>query len=162
MAVECALFGDQRDRLRCRMSAAANESKRSVTAANGFLAWLGHGLNIGTVRYNERGAFAHFGKEGLYLLSPIAFQEFVFLTNVRHTWANVQRGVQRKRISMRNPFLRGIWKQSPPRRQTNGRVDAHEVSPVKVDEGCELPSPHCHSTDPAKSLTLFTQRPWRP
>lgn len=91
------------------MNTAANASKRSVTAANGFLAWLGHGLNAGAVRYNERGAFAYFGKEGLYLLSPIAFQEFVFLTNARYTWESVQRGMQRKRISMRNPFQRGTF-----------------------------------------------------
>ena len=42
-----------------------------------FMAWLQAGLAQGTLRFNELGAMVHFVKEGMLLVSPKIFQQFV-------------------------------------------------------------------------------------
>ncbi len=157
MAFERPLFGDQRDRLWCRMSTAANESKRSVTAANGFLAWLGHGLNAGTVRY-----FAHFGKEALPALSD-RFPGVRFLDKraphlgERATWHAEKAHLDAKSVSARDVFASNLsgWFHA------SLLCDLKFLGKTMLGFYPRLPHPHSHFDCPARNLTPFTQRPWR-
>ena len=78
-----------------------------------FMSWLKAGLASGAIRYNEAGAMVHFVEEGMALVSPRVFREFVDQADDAGIGAgDGRRGAPASRVQ--REVIKAGWHQAAP------------------------------------------------
>lgn len=78
---------------------------------NIFLSWLKEGLNEGFINYNTEHSRVHIVADGVLLVSPGIFRDFVGHTpSENYGWKNVQKGFQKLNIHEKNSLGQNIHK----------------------------------------------------
>ena len=64
------------------------QSRPGWLMAKEFIAWLSGDLNSGEILFNRPGALAQMFRDGMVLISPIVFKEYVRATVVEPVWVD--------------------------------------------------------------------------
>lgn len=74
----------------------ATAAPPSSSLADAFLTWIGHGITNGTLKVNRADAIVHGIKDGLLLVSPLAFKQYAKAHSMdNNDWIKLQQAVNR-------------------------------------------------------------------
>jgi len=127
-----------------------NESSNTDTddLGNMFFDWIINGLKSGDIRYNNESARVHIVKEGLFLVSPGIFKDFVLKhVEIEATWKQVQNKFQKIKKHMKSEQGLNIHNYYVFGSRKSTKINGYIIADIENYVGLELasqfkPNPH--------------------